>query len=92
MKSKRMRTKTRRKQQLRKTRKGGKKISTFKKVQCAPKPTANEIQNFTCYSEKDLIKMRDLWNARHRDMHISDTNPAEASGLLDAEAYTKLIG
>jgi hypothetical protein len=61
-----------------KTRKGGKKTATFKKAQCAPKTGADdELQKYSCYSEKDLIKMKDLWNARHRDMPISDSIPRD---------------
>jgi hypothetical protein len=82
MKSKCLSIKSRRKHKSRKIKKmhkGGKKTKSFKKVQCAPKPNENEndLRNFTCYSEKDLIKMKNLWNARHRDMLIEDTNPRD---------------
>jgi len=77
MKSTRRGVKTRRKYKLHKSRKlhkGGK----FSKVQCAPKAHADEeIQKFSCYSEADLIKMKNIWNARHRDIPISDTTPRD---------------
>ena len=53
-----------------------KKKVGFKKAQCAPKEN-DELNKFTCYSKDDLIKMKDLWNARHRDMPISDTDPTD---------------
>ena len=56
-------------------RKGGKK-NGFKKAQCAPK-TNNELHQFSCYSEKSLIKMRNLWNSRHTDMKIDTDIPQE---------------
>ena len=49
----------------------------FKKKQCAPKVNKNKINNFTCYAEKDLIKMRNLWNTRHADMPINSDDPKE---------------
>jgi hypothetical protein len=49
-------------------RRGGEKIS-FTKTQCAPK-NDNEVQDFSCYTKKSLIKMRNLWNTRHKDSLI----------------------
>jgi hypothetical protein len=66
--------KNRRKTKNRK--RGGTKPESFKKAQCAPKPK-DELNKYTCYSEADLIKMKNLWNARHRDMLISDTAPKD---------------
>lgn len=48
----------------------------FTKVQCAPKKD-NEMQKFTCYDKKTLIKMRDLWNKRHMDTPIQTSDPKE---------------
>ena len=75
MKSKQSRRRTHKiKRRLRKIRKGGKKTKTFKKVQCAPKSEKpDELQKYSCYSAADLVKMKNLWNARHRDMPITDT-------------------
>ena len=49
---------------------------TFKKLQCAPKTKKeneeNEIREFSCYTKDALIKMKNLWNARHKDSMITD--------------------
>lgn len=51
----------------------------FKKLQCAPKAKnetqENEIREFSCYTKDALFKMRDLWNARHKDTMITDKIP-----------------
>lgn len=47
----------------------------FKKAKCAP--TTNSVGEFTCYSDKALQKMRDLWNIRHPDCKIQDKSPRE---------------
>ena len=62
---------------------GGDKTNSvgFKKAQCAPKDN-DELNKFTCYSKDDLLKMKDLWNARHRDMPISDTDPKDIWNAL----------
>ena len=56
-------------------RKGGEN-KKFKKNQCAPK-TNDEMQEFSCYTKDALIKMRNLWNARHKEAKITATNPKE---------------
>ena len=41
-------------------------------------PSANpskDISDYTCYSSESLLKMRDLWNARHPDVKIHDSKP-----------------
>ena len=48
----------------------------FAKVQCAPK-TNDEMQKFSCYTKDALIKMKNLWNARHKDLPIESTDPRE---------------
>ena len=65
---------------------GGEKVKTvgFKKAQCAPKEN-DELNKFTCYSKDDLIKMKDLWNARHRDMPIADTIPKDIWNSLKSK-------
>ena len=40
----------------------------FKKANCAP---STEKKDFTCYSDSALIKMKNLWNARHPDHKIN---------------------
>ena len=57
------------------------KTSQLKKINCSPKPK-DELNNFTCYTNKDLYKLRDLWNARHPDVKISSNSPKEIHRLL----------
>ena len=89
MPSKNMRSKTRKNRYLyklnksRRIKKGGNPPG-FKKAQCAPNKN-DKMNKYTCYSEKDLIKMKNLWNARHRDMPISDTNPRDIWNSLKAK-------
>jgi hypothetical protein len=66
---------------IKRTQHGGQK--PFKKVQCAPK--SKDIQKFTCYEENDLLKMRDLWNARHRDAPIEAKMPKDIWLALKAK-------
>lgn len=48
----------------------------FKSVSCAPKDeTINETKDFSCYSSKSLDKLKILWNKRHPDQKIQDTDP-----------------
>jgi len=46
------------------------------KVNCSPKPKG-EINEFSCYTNKSLYKLRDLWNARHPDVKITANSPKE---------------
>jgi hypothetical protein len=57
------------------------KTSQLKKINCSPKPK-DELNNFTCYTNKDLYKLRDLWNARHPDVKITSNSPKEIHRLL----------
>jgi len=43
----------------------------FKPVQCSPNP---KKMDFTCYSEDDLYKLRNLWNVRHPDAAITSND------------------
>jgi len=45
--------------------KGGAKT---KKLRCSPNP--NNKNDFTCYNDEDLYRLRDLWNIRHPDAQI----------------------
>lgn len=56
-----------------KTRKHLKKL---KKINCSPKPKG-ELNHFTCYTNKDIIYLRDHWNARHPDTKITTNSPKE---------------
>jgi hypothetical protein len=63
--------------------KGGKKKETImmEKVNCSPKDK-KEINDFSCYKNDDLHKMRNLWNARHPDHLIQTNTPLEIHRLL----------
>jgi len=57
------------------------KTIKLKKINCSPKPK-NEMNDFTCYTNSDLTKLRDLWNARHPDIKINSNSPKEIHRLL----------
>lgn len=44
----------------------------FKKENCAPNPNNNN--EFTCYTDEALEKMKQMWNIRHPDCKITSTN------------------
>jgi hypothetical protein len=52
------------------------KSINLKKINCSPKPKG-EINKFSCYTNKSLYKLRDLWNARHPDVKITSNSPKE---------------
>jgi hypothetical protein len=56
-------------------------IKKMKKLNCSPK-NKYEKNNFSCYTDKSLFKLRDLWNARHPDVKIKTNNPKEIHNLL----------
>ena len=49
------------------------------KLQCSPKL---KQQDFSCYEDETLYKLRDLWNARHKDSQILTNDTREIWGLL----------
>jgi hypothetical protein len=49
-------------------RKNGKKNKTFKKLNCSPE---NKDKEYTCYTDDDLVKLKQMWNARHPDRPIT---------------------
>lgn len=53
-----------------------KKTKKLLKVNCSPKDKT-EINDFSCYTDKSLFKLRDLWNARHPDSKINTNDPKE---------------
>lgn len=59
-----------------KTRKRRSSRKNLVKVNCSPK-AKGEINDFTCYTNKSLYKLRDLWNARHPDGKIKTSSPKE---------------
>lgn len=48
----------------------------LKKLQCSPKEK-DKINDFSCYTDESLIKLRDLWNERHPDNLIKTNNARE---------------
>ena len=55
--------------------------SKLKKINCSPKQKG-ELNDFTCYTDKSLYKLRDLWNARHPDAKITSNDSKEIHSLL----------
>ena len=49
-------------------------ITRKNNVNCSPKL---DKKKFTCYSDANLHKMRDLWNSRHPDLPINTNEPYE---------------
>ena len=56
--------------------KGTKKQSKkFVKLNCSPEN--KHLNEYTCYSDEDLHKLRDVWNARHPDRPIQTNDSKE---------------
>lgn len=53
----------------------------FQKLNCSPKDK-NEIKEYTCYTDNDLQKLRNMWNARHSDKKITTNDSKEIWELL----------
>lgn len=51
------------------------------KVNCSPKPK-DQINDFSCFTNKALLKLRDQWNARHPDVEILSNSPKEIHDQL----------
>ena len=62
-------------QNIKKYNKTNKNVN-LEKINCSPKPKG-EINDFSCYTNKSLYKLRDLWNARHPDVKITSNSPKE---------------
>ena len=60
----------RRRARLQKTKKN--KQKKMKKLVCSPMA---KKKDYTCYSDHALMRMRELWNARHPDVKIHDDTP-----------------
>ena len=58
----------------------GEKVS-LKKLRCSPKDK-KEINEFSCYTDESLYKLRDLWNARHPDAKIETNDTKEIHSKL----------
>jgi len=55
------------------TKRHRKTAKSFKKLNCSPK-NKTKMKQYTCYSDEDLTKLKDMWNARHPDKPISTTD------------------
>lgn len=55
--------------------------SHFKKLNCSPKDK-NDVKEYTCYTDTDLQKLRDMWNARHPDKKITTNDSKEIWEML----------
>jgi len=58
----------------------------LKNVNCSPKV---DKKKFTCYSDKNLHKMRDMWNSRHPDQQINTNDSFEIWNKLK-QYYSKM--
>lgn len=56
-------------------------IKTFVKLNCSPKGK-NEMKEYTCYTDDDLHKLRNMWNARHSDKPITTNDSKEIWNTL----------
>ena len=59
-----------------------KKIQKKHFLRCSPKEK-NKINDYTCYTDESLYKLRDLWNARHPDNVIQSGQPKEIWQILN---------
>ena len=57
------------------------KTFNFKKLRCSPKEK-KDYNNFTCYTNESLYKLRDQWNKRHSDKLIKTNDPKEIHSKL----------
>jgi hypothetical protein len=55
----------------------------FVKLNCSPKnKNTNKTDDYTCYSDSDLYKLKGMWNARHPDRPIKTKNTKQIWALL----------
>ena len=54
----------------------------FVKLNCSPKNKNTNTNKNTCYSDSDLYKLKDMWNARHPDRPIKTKNTKQIWILL----------
>lgn len=54
---------------------------SLEKVNCSPKDN-KEVKNFTCYTDKSLLILRDKWNNRHPDAKINTNDTRLIHKLL----------
>ena len=60
---------------------------SFKNVQCSPNP--ENKKDYTCLDDPTLLKLKNLWNARHPDVKIVSTDSKEIWSKL--KEYLKSI-
>jgi hypothetical protein len=65
-----------RKKKTKRRRRRRKKTKKIKLEKCAPR-TKDETLDFTCYTKDALEKMKNVWNSRHPDVKILETNVRE---------------
>jgi len=53
------------------------KTNKFVKLNCSPENKNANLNSYTCYSDEDLHKLRDIWNARHPDKPIQTNDSKE---------------
>ena len=58
----------------------------FIKLNCSPE---NKGKEYTCYTDDDLIKLKNMWNARHPDKPI-ETNNSKEIWLLLKDYYSNI--
>ncbi len=82
------------KKTIKKILKGGKKTlkktnskQQFVKLSCSP-DNDKSSDSFTCYSNEDLNKLKEMWNARHPD-NLINTNDAKQIWSKLKEFYSK---
>jgi hypothetical protein len=47
------------------------KKMAFVRLNCSP---TNKKKDYTCYTDEDLMRLREMWNERHPDRPITNTN------------------
>lgn len=57
------------------------KIFDFKKLRCSPKDKEH-FNNFSCYTDKSIYKLKDLWNLKNPTKFIKSTNIKHIHELL----------
>jgi hypothetical protein len=55
--------------------------NNFKNLNCSPQ-TKTQKKSYTCFTDNQLHKMRDIWNARHNDETINTNDSKEIWELL----------
>jgi hypothetical protein len=49
-------------------------MTDYRKEHCAPNADSNKL-DFTCYTPESLVKIKQIWNARHPDAMITSNDP-----------------